>query len=143
MPTPPFAIVHVNKAFCTLSGFSHARVIGTPVEEVIQIVQEIPKASDVSGRHDADTGSSLRGRFLLQLPKGMRRLSTMCEVQVAPISDRSQRTRGMSHVLVTVKPGDPTDEDHGGDTGNIYSTQIHHSSDKDGLSTQRVFGAVG
>mmetsp|Transcript_13963 Transcript_13963/g.33508 ORF Transcript_13963/g.33508 Transcript_13963/m.33508 type:complete len:550 (+) Transcript_13963:352-2001(+) len=148
MPTPPFAVVHINKAFCTMTGLSPAQVIGSPVEKVIQVVQEIPKVS-MSDLQDADTRADLRGRFLLR-PAGTKDVLRMCEVHVAPITDRSQESRGMSHVLVKIKPVEPTDEDideHA--TSSVSAHRSHSSNDsKDDLSppasaAAKVFGAVG
>ena len=147
MPTPPFAVVHINKAFCTMTGLSPAQVIGSPVEKVIQVVQEIPKVS-MSDLQDADTRADLRGRFLLR-PAGTKDLLPMCEVHVAPITDRSQESRGMSHVLVKIKPVEPTDEDIEDHTTSSVSAHSSHSSNdsKDDLShpasAAKVFGAVG
>jgi PAS domain-containing protein len=163
MPTPPFSIVHVNKAFCTISGLSHAQVIGSPVESVIQVVQEIPRVQTQNA--DAMASAGLRGRFLLR-PAGRRqqdpRPSSACRIRVAPITDRSQDTRGMSHVLVTVEPANTSAP--GNDTGSSLSSSvrpgsvtdvmakntsgnnndIHRPSSHDGVSSaHRVFGAVG
>ena len=148
MPTPPFAVVHINKAFCTMTGLSPAQVIGIPVEKVIQVVQEIPKVS-MSDLQDADTRKDLRGRFLLR-PAGTKDRLPMIEVHVAPITDRSQESRGMSHVLVKVKPVETTDEDIDDHTTSSVSADSSHSSDdsKACLSppngaAAKVFGAVG
>ena len=144
MPTPPFAVVHINKAFCTMTGLSAAQVIGSPVEKVIQVVQEIPKVS-MSDLQDADTRADLRGQFLLR-PAGTKDHLPMCEVHVAPITDRSQESRGMSHVLVKIKPVEPTDEDiDDHTTGSVSTQQSSRSSNetKDDLSppapTAKVF----
>ena len=91
MSTPPFAIVHVNKAFCEASGLVHADVIGKPVEDVLQVEQDIP-----SSGANVDSSLPLRSRFLISDRK-------RCQIHVAPITDRSQNTRGMTHVLVELE----------------------------------------
>ncbi|KAL3914347.1 MAG: hypothetical protein SGILL_006138 [Bacillariaceae sp.] len=91
MSTPPFAIVHVNKAFCEASGLSHADVIGKPVEEIIEVEQDIPSDVDSVG-----SPLPLQSRFLISDGK-------KCLIHVAPITDRSQNTRGMTHILVKIE----------------------------------------
>lgn len=148
MPTPPFAVVHINKAFCAMTGLSPTQLIGAPVENVIQVVQEIPKVS-IPDLQDADKRTDLRGRFLLR-PAGTNRRLPICKVHVAPITDRSQESRGMSHVLVKVNPVEPTDEaidDHTTSSVSAYSSHSSNGS-KAGLSPSKsaaakVFGAVG
>ena len=90
MSTPPFAIVHVNKAFCEVSGLTHADVTGKPVEEILQVEDTIPAAD-----RGANSAGPLKSRFLVSDCKA-------CQIHVTPITDRSKNTRGMTHVLVKI-----------------------------------------
>ena len=91
MSTPPFVIVHMNKAFCQASGLAHGDVIGKPVEDILQVDQDVP-SPDARGVSPLPLSS----RFLVSDGK-------KCKIQVSPITDRSQNTRGMTHVMVTIE----------------------------------------
>lgn len=149
MPTPPFSIVHANKAFCNLSGLTHSQVIGRPIEDVLQVVQEIPhhhpKTSDAL---DTETGgdccvsstTSLKGRFVLtpeasdfQQPHDHH--SRLCQIHVSPITDRSRNSRGMTHVLAKITPRhDDDDDEEEESTVGVGGTIISTDSIRGGMS---------
>jgi hypothetical protein len=153
MPTPPFSIVHANKAFCTLSGLSHSQVIGMPIEAVLQVVQEIPHplpaaAGDEPTAHFC-TSAALKGRFILAptltslASKKHRHHRRLCQIHVGPITDRSKNTRGMTHVLVKIGPRqDEEDQSMIGVGATVISTDsigntsgsMSHGSISDGTA---------
>ncbi|KAL3924389.1 MAG: hypothetical protein SGILL_001079 [Bacillariaceae sp.] len=90
LSTPPFSIVHANKAFCEVSGLTHADVIGKPVDEILRMEQDIPSAL-----RGIDSPPPLKSRFRISDQKA-------CQIHVDPITDRSQNTRGMTHILVKI-----------------------------------------
>lgn len=96
--SPPFCVVHVNKAFLTLAGLRSSReVIGKPIESVVQVAQEI-------------TGQSHGTDYLQSVILASK--NKACRIRVVPVVDRSKRRRltshrctsYMSHVLVPILP---------------------------------------
>jgi hypothetical protein len=115
MPTPPFSVVHINKAFCTLSGLTHSEVLQKPVETILKVVQDIPS---FSGEEQPTDFHPMKSEFILSKP----RLSTsssssslddknFCKLHVSPITDGSQNTMGMTHVLIKIEPWVEADSD--------------------------------
>ena len=83
--TPPFAIVHVNKAFLQLSHVESDEVIGFPVETIVR---------NVHGDDEYWSGELLGD-------------AKPCQIRVVPVVDRSNQSRQtryprLSHILVVV-----------------------------------------
>jgi hypothetical protein len=111
--TPPFCVVHANKAFLILANLpAQDTLIGRPIESVIQVTQQ-----DIDMSRPADimidtpeniTNSDDDGRYLESiLSRGDKKA---CRIQVVPVLDRSQRQSitetsysCMSHVLIRVR----------------------------------------
>jgi hypothetical protein len=90
-PTPPFTVVHANKAFLIFSGLESHDVIGHASESLLHHVQPVQGTTT--------TTSGLVG--------WMTQRSTMpplpCHVRVVPIVDRSSKTASMTHILLQVQ----------------------------------------
>ena len=104
MPTPPFSVVHVNKAFCTISGLTHAEVIGKPIEAMLKVVHDIPS-------EQTSLSCPLKSEFLLSSSSSSNESNKLCQLHISPITDRSQNTRGMTHVLIKIEPWVDADSD--------------------------------
>jgi hypothetical protein len=94
MPTPPFSVVFINKAFCNLSGLDQKSVIGKPVGSVLQVNPNFPHWLD---------GTVVPSQFLLS-GGGELNSKAECQLQVLPISDCSHTIQVMTHLLVKVLP---------------------------------------
>ena len=95
LSTPPFVVVHANKAFCRLSGKASTDVIGRPVESLAQMAQDTSEAES-----DNNFPSFLQTR--------LEGTSKACRLRVTPVVDHSSRAKnipgaitGMSHLLIT------------------------------------------
>jgi PAS domain S-box-containing protein len=102
MPTLPFSVVHVNKAFCNISGLTHTEVIGKPIEAILKVVHDIPL-------EESSLSCPLKSEFLLSSSSNTN--NKFCQLQVSPITDRSQNARGMTHVLIKIEPWVDADSD--------------------------------
>ena len=93
LSTPPFCIVHANKAFSIFSGMESANVIGKPVESILQVVQDISEAASCGSLDtDAFLESELQGS------------NQACQLRVIPIMDQSRHLQqGMSHILIRIQ----------------------------------------
>jgi hypothetical protein len=112
--TPPFCVVHANKAFLMLANLpAQDSLIGRPVESVIQVTQQdidmsrpadvmMDKPENITNSDDDDE------RYLESiLSRGDKKA---CRIQVVPVLDRSRRQSitetsysCMSHVLIRVR----------------------------------------
>lgn len=95
MPTPPFSVVYMNKAFCEFSGLDQADVIGKPVETILQVDQDFSHLLD---------GSVTPSQFLLTRKERLGSKENGCHLQVAPIMDYSRNAHTMTHILVKIEP---------------------------------------
>jgi hypothetical protein len=115
MPTPPFPVVYINKAFCELSGLDQLSVIGKPVGSVLQVGQGFPCMLD---------GTIASSRFLLSI-SGDLGSKAECQFQVLPITDRSQTIQVMTHLLVKVEPSSDSVSATGGVLTHACSKAFH------------------
>jgi hypothetical protein len=111
--TPPFCVVHVNKAFLMLANLpAQDSLIGRPIESVIQVTQQdidMNRSTDVMmDEPDNNTNSDDDERYLESiLSRGDKKA---CRIQVVPVLDRCRRQSitetsysCMSHVLIRVR----------------------------------------
>jgi len=95
--TPPFCVVHANKAFLSFSGLYNGDVLGKAIESVIEVLQEISSPSA-----ELSTKRYLNSRILSS--------KKSCQLLVTPITDLLRNSQGgMSHILVNVEPSDEND----------------------------------
>jgi hypothetical protein len=117
--TPPFCVVHVNKAFLMLADLpAQDSLIGQPIESVIQVTQQdidMPTSDGVTV-NDQENGNNTNSddeRYLESvLSRGDNKA---CRIHVVPVLDRSRRQRitetsysCMSHVLIRVRESTST-----------------------------------
>jgi hypothetical protein len=118
--TPPFCVVHVNKAFLVLTGLSSATsLIGIPVEAVLQATQDMTTFPARSSQYEQPQAAEdfVWARFLASGAGGEQDESSY-QMKIVPVLDRSQRRRlsstvegltppkgytCLSHVLVRVR----------------------------------------
>jgi hypothetical protein len=111
--TPPFCIVHVNKAFLLLANLpAQDSLIGRPIESEIQVTQQdidMSKSTDVMTDEPENNTNSDDDESYLEsiLSRGDKKA---CRIQVIPVLDRSRRQSitetsysCMSHVLIRVR----------------------------------------
>jgi hypothetical protein len=104
--TPPFCVVHVNKAFLMMANLpAQDSLIGQPIESVIQVTQQ---DIDMSTNNNKTNSGDDDERYLESILS--RGENKACRVQVVPVLDRSRRQRVtessytcMSHVLIRVR----------------------------------------
>lgn len=129
LSTPPFCVVHANKAFSLFSGLEAGDVIGHSVESLLHVLQDAtvaPSQFPHSGYLRAPNGQEV------QQPK------KYCRMQVSPISERVRNTKGgISHLLVRIKPSDPPMISGAGRDGDVIVKDVRSHS------IQQVFGTVG
>jgi hypothetical protein len=141
-PTPPFCVVHANKAFLVLAGLSTTRnVLGKPIETIVQVSQEAANEND--GNKNART---LRSTLLLG------ENSKACCIRVVPVLDRSKRQRllnkshqhsaCMSHVLVRVVP-DTYSDSRVASSGKMTIAVIESKYQSTPPRENSVLGTVG
>ena len=103
--TPPFCVVHVNKAFMMLAGLvSKASIIGTPVESILQVTQDIMGTPKTNPENDFIRARFLRSRVLPVVPNDDDNNNNdsdedyvHCRMMVVPVMNRSRRRRLMPH----------------------------------------------
>lgn len=90
MSTPPFCVVHANKAFCQYSGLESADIIGKPVESLLQA-----KQNPVDDELKISESGSLTCSLAIS--------SKPCALALTPVIDKFRNpTGGMSHLLVKI-----------------------------------------
>lgn len=101
--TPPFCIVHVNRAFLVLGGlFNQDSLIGHPIESMIHVVGDARTLQTTAGEEAPDSYMDS------VLPQASNKT---CRIRVVPILDRSSKKSFisnhsyscMSHVLIRVQ----------------------------------------
>jgi len=129
--TPPFCVVHVNRAFLLLAGLGDSKehIIGRPVETMVQILPGAMARGPPLHRQLDDKDDDER---FFESIVSLRGRVTPCRIRVVPIlSQSSRRCRRriskdryisspassssaacMSHVLVEVRPPRTTDDQH-------------------------------
>jgi PAS domain-containing protein len=127
LSTPPFCVVHANRAFCIFSGLSSGDIIGKPVESLLRVVvdQDTRVLSlTVSG--------TLSSNFIFS--------KKPCQLHVIPVTEKFRNPRGgMSHLLVKVQARDEAEAGVGNGiiAGSLVSKNLsvhgHH----------QVLGAIG
>lgn len=113
LSTPPFRIIHANRAFLVLANLPVAdSLIGQPVESIVRVARaECINSTtyDEATCCGSPVGGSLRGLVTLASSS----VATRCYIRALPILDRSKRMRllqesarysCMSHVLIQVLP---------------------------------------
>jgi len=130
LSTPPFYVVHANRAFCLFSGLLSADIIGKPIESLLQVVVD-----QDTGALDVNANGGLSSSFVLS--------RKLCQLEITPVTDKFRNLKGgMSHLLVKVQARDSAEVGHdhvsNGVTGSLISKNLesvrgHHE----------VFGAVG
>lgn len=118
---PPFAIVHVNRAFCTFSGLLPDDVVGKPVQTVVHVDGNAGKDSKQLSfcieSKTADGGYDAKAFHMLAHPVG------------------ENPQKGISHLLLKVSP--QTQELCGEAMNSLIKKDILvHESNK-------LFGTVG
>jgi hypothetical protein len=111
--TPPFCVVHVNKAFLMLANLpAQDSLIGRPIESVIQVTQQdidMSRSTDVMMDEPENNANNEDNERYLEsiLSHGDKKA---CCIQVVPVLDRSRRQSitetsysCMSHVLIRVR----------------------------------------
>ena len=141
MSTPPFTVVHANKAFYNFSGESSTILfIGKPIESLIRVQGNLDK-------DDYNNNNNNNKNDLLPLEGSHFALfchdkKTSCTLDVLPIKDKFRNPRGgISHLLVKVsRVSDSSTASMG--HGVVSSPFL---SSKDGVHHHhaRVFGTVG
>ena len=119
--TPPFCVVYVNKAFMMLTGLvSKESVIGTPIESILQVTQDIMHTPKSNPDNDFIRARFRRSRALPVIPQDDSGDEDFvhCRMMIVPVMDRSRRRRltpharqakrysCMSHVLVRIRESD-------------------------------------
>jgi hypothetical protein len=108
--TPPFLVVHVNRAFLLMAGLNAKEsLIGRPVESIVKVIGEVPTTATATTTTPttATTPCSNTLRGVIFSPDNL----TACRIRALPVVDRSRRQRistdvhsCMSHVLIQVEP---------------------------------------
>ena len=127
MSTPPFCVVHVNKAFCNLSEMHPQEIIGKPIESLLAVIQD-PNTDAVK----VSSTGALKGSLL-----GCKK---PCRLQLVPVTDKFRNPRGgMSHLLVKVAAvWSHEDRFHGEIVGSLSSSKGHVMP-----GHPHVYGTVG
>lgn len=155
--TPPFCVVHVNRAFLLLAGLgAREHIIGKPVESMIQITQPIPKtendaasAAPTSADDDDDDGEN--DQRCLDSIISLHQNHTACRIRVVPVVDRSRRRRisrnrrssRMSHVLIQVLPSTTTQPDTESRPIMKKKRKISHFKSPASPTSDTVVGTIG
>ena len=130
LSTPPFCVVHANKAFSMFSGLSNCTLVGKPIESILQVIQDIPTTYLCS---TPTTVESLGSQIVSS--------NKPCQLRVVPITDRVRNSQGgMSHLLVKIEPSECQNS-----TINDTETKTSAPGGKglDAHGNHRVFGTVG
>jgi hypothetical protein len=108
--TPPFCVVHVNKAFLMMANLpAQDSLIGQPIESVIQVTQEDIDMSTNNNKTNTNSGDDDDDERYLEsiLSRGENKA---CRIQVVPVLHRSRCQRVtessytcMSHILIRVR----------------------------------------
>lgn len=130
LPSPPFSIVHANKAFSILSGLPNHEVIGKPLELILQVKQETTGAPRESNAMTQD--SSLQSELFSSKKR--------CSLDVIPVNENnSESTRsGMTHLLVKVVPAGHHPCTDNGMNERGEASPMHSKSDP-----RHILGTVG
>ncbi|KAG7343022.1 hypothetical protein IV203_020967 [Nitzschia inconspicua] len=94
LPSPPFSVVHINRAFCEFSGLDQEDVIGKTVESILQVNQDFSRLMD---------GVAFPSQFLVPNSAEMTPEKD-CQLQVFPITSCAQETHAISHILIKINP---------------------------------------
>lgn len=94
MPSPPFSVVFINKAFCELSGLDQTDVIGKPVDSILQVDQDFLCLIN---------GTITPSRFLVSRRVDTTTSMKECQFQVLPISGSTQNVPSMTHILLRIE----------------------------------------
>jgi hypothetical protein len=109
--TPPFCVVHANKAFLMLANLpAQDSLIGRPIESVIQVTQQdidMSRPADIMMNKPENIANNDERYLESILSHGDKKA---CRIQVVPVLDRSRRQSitetsysCMSHVLIRVR----------------------------------------
>lgn len=125
--TPPFCVVHVNRAFLLLANLRES-VIGRPIEMVLQVTQSmnLPSTDD---------------QLFLDSVITLSDKTKACRIQVLPVLDRSRRRRlaarrytCMSHILIQVLDEEPR---------RILEVRTEAETSTQSSASNKIVGTVG
>ena len=130
--TPPFRVVHVNKAFSKFASRAATEVIGKPIEALVQVSHEFTCAS-YENSDISDGAMCMESKFLDS--------DQTTKISVTPVVDKSKSCQeGMTHLLIKMLPSDIKVTGVSPIVGSVAKKATMHS---EGAGALPIFGAVG